>query len=161
MSVLGSIFGKIFGRDDDDQRARTPTQTQTRPQTTPQAAPRPQTTPAPTGVAPTTGATGGHPSAAGAAPPASVAARQPVDVEKMLESMDAAKAGKSNWRTSIVDLMDLLGIDSSKENRIELARELGYGEDTSDSAKMNMWLHRKVMTKLAENGGVVPASMRD
>ncbi|MFZ3117423.1 MAG: DUF3597 domain-containing protein, partial [Variovorax sp.] len=70
-------------------------------------------------------------------------------------------AASLNWRTSIVDLMKLLGLDSSLAARKELAAELSYGEDTSDSAKMNIWLHRQVMTKLAANGGTVPAELRD
>ena len=66
---------------------------------------------------------------------------------------------KLNWKTSIVDLMKLLGIDSSLENRKELARELGYTADQSDSASMNIWLHKRVMQELEKNGGKVPASL--
>ncbi len=84
---------------------------------------------------------------------------QVVDVEKQLDSMPGAD--KLNWRTSIVDLMKLLGLDSSLDSRKQLAQELSYGADTSDSAKMNIWLHRQVMTKLAANGGKVPAELRD
>ena len=93
---------------------------------------------------------------AAAAPPPSIPLG---DVPAILDAMPGA-AGL-NWRTSIVDLMKLLGLDSSLEARKQLAAELSYGEDTSDSAKMNIWLHRQVMTKLAANGGTVPAELRD
>jgi hypothetical protein len=88
------------------------------------------------------------------------AAASQVDVEAVLETM-ARDAGQTlDWRHSIVDLMKLLSIDPSLANRKELASELGYSGDTSDSAAMNIWLHKQVMAKLAENGGVVPDSLR-
>jgi 3-oxoacyl-ACP reductase-like protein len=93
---------------------------------------------------------------AAAAPPSAIPLG---DVSAVLDAMPASK--NLNWRTSIVDLMKLLGLDSSLEERKKLAAELSYGEDTSDSAKMNIWLHRQVMTKLAANGGTVPAELRD
>jgi len=93
---------------------------------------------------------------AAAAPPPAITV---VDVEALLDGMPGA--GSLNWRTSIVDLMKLLGLDSSLDARKQLAAELSYGADTSDSAKMNIWLHRQVMTKLAANGGKVPAELRD
>ena len=72
----------------------------------------------------------------------------------------AAKAGRpSNYKTSIVDLMMLLGLDTSLGNRQTLAGELGYTGDKNDTAPMNIWLHKQVMTKLAENGGNVPADL--
>ena len=83
------------------------------------------------------------------------------DVEAALESRAQAHGERLNWRTSIVDLMKLLGIDSSLDNRKELARELGYTGDTGDSAVMNVWLHRQVMRELAANGGRVPAALTD
>lgn len=86
---------------------------------------------------------------------------EPVDVAAIVDKAAASKGEKLAWRTSIVDLMKLLGLDSSLAARKELAAELSYGEDTSDSAKMNIWLHRQVMTKLAANGGTVPAELRD
>ena len=67
---------------------------------------------------------------------------------------------KLDWRHSIVDLMKLLNLDSSLSARKELAQELHYTGDTSDSASMNIWLHKQVMHKLAENGGKVPDSLR-
>lgn len=88
-------------------------------------------------------------------------ATSPVDVAARLDEMKAASSQKLNWRESIVDLMKLVGIDSDLANRRALAQELGYTGDTNDSAKMNMWLHKQVMAKLAENGGKVPANLLD
>jgi hypothetical protein len=86
----------------------------------------------------------------------------PVDVEQVLGEMSAAKGNPDlNYRTSIVDLMKLLGLDSSLDNRKELADELGYTGDKDGSAEMNIWLHKEVMRQLAANGGKVPASMTD
>ena len=87
------------------------------------------------------------------------AAVSEVDVERNLAEM--AQGKNLNWRTSIVDLMKLLGIDSSLENRKELARELGYTGDLDGSAEMNIWLHRKTMQELAASGGKVPAELTD
>ena len=95
------------------------------------------------------------------APKPTAAPAQPVDVEAVLEKMAASNSQKLNWRTSIVDLMKLVGMDSSLENRKELARELGYTGDQSDSASMNIWLHKRVMKELAAHGGKIPASMLD
>jgi hypothetical protein len=82
-----------------------------------------------------------------------------VDIVAVLTEMASKNPEKLNWRESIVDLMKLVGIDSSLTARKELASELGYTGDTSNSAAMNIWLHKQVMTKLAENGGVVPAEL--
>ena len=82
-----------------------------------------------------------------------------VDVEQVLTGLAAKNSQKLNWQTSIVDLMKLLGIDSSLDNRKELARELGYTGSTDDSAAMNVWLHKRVMQELEKNGGKVPASL--
>ncbi|HEX5161892.1 MAG TPA: DUF3597 domain-containing protein [Steroidobacteraceae bacterium] len=82
-----------------------------------------------------------------------------VDVEAVLQARAAKDPQKLNWRSSIVDLMKLLDIDSSLENRRELARELGYTGSTEDTAAMNVWLHRRVMEELRKNGGKVPASL--
>ncbi len=104
--------------------------------------------------------------APGAAPapapaPAAAAAPATVDVEAIMEALDAKQSHRSNWRHSIVDLMSLLGMDNSLAERKELAKELGYTGDMNDSATMNVWLHKQVMKKMAENGGKVPASMMD
>ncbi|MEM5386256.1 DUF3597 domain-containing protein [Paraburkholderia phymatum] len=99
------------------------------------------------------------PAAAPAAPAA--ASAEPVDVEAILTSLADQNPEKLNWRTSIVDLMKLLGLDSSLAARKQLAEELKYSGDTNDSASMNIWLHKQVMTKLAENGGKVPDDLKN
>lgn len=142
MSILGKIFGRIF----------------------PGA--HAQTAPAPTGTAGTPGTAPGQPQAqaptttqpAGTAP---VAAAANVDIEKVLDDMAAKNSQKLNWRTSIVDLMKLVGMDSTLQERRELADELGYSGDKQDTAAMNMWLHKQVMKRMAENGGKVPANLLD
>ncbi|MEO8383300.1 MAG: DUF3597 domain-containing protein [Acidobacteriota bacterium] len=93
------------------------------------------------------------------APSATAAAMGPVDVAAILDGMAAKHHEKLDWKHSIVDLMKLLGMDSSLSERKELAADLHYTGDTSDSAKMNVWLHKEVMRKLAENGGNVPADL--
>lgn len=112
-----------------------------RPKTAP-AAPAPQA--APTATAPT-------------------AAPAPVDVEAVLQSMAELKGAEAagNWRTSIVDLLKLLGLDSSLEARKELAQELGVNAGPHGSAEQNIALSKAVWRKLAENGGLVPDSLRD
>ena len=96
-------------------------------------------------------------------PPAAVAppppVPQPVDLEETLAYMAEKRGQPSNYKTSIVDLMKLIGLESSLAERKELADELGYTGDKSDSASMNIWLQKQVMQKLAENGGKVPAEL--
>ena len=97
-----------------------------------------------------------------AAPAPTLEPAAAVDVEQVLTNIAASKGNPDlNYRTSIVDLMKLLGLDSSLENRKELATELGYTGEKDGSAEMNIWLHREVMRQLAANGGKVPASMTD
>ncbi len=91
--------------------------------------------------------------------PNTSAAISEVDVESRLDSM--AGADRLNWRTSIVDLMKLIGVDSSLTARKALAQELGYTGELDGSAEMNIWLHRKTMQELARNGGKVPAEFID
>jgi len=100
-------------------------------------------------------------SSPGAAPASPAAAAPPVDVEAVLSDMAKKNPEKLNWRTSIVDLMKLVGMDSSLTARKELAQELNFTGNTTDSASMNMWLHKQVMRKIAENGGKLPADMKD
>ncbi len=95
----------------------------------------------------------------GAAAPAPAAARGPVDVAAILDAAVKRSGQKLDWRKSIVDLMKALGLDSSLGARKELAAELGYTGSTSDSAAMNMWLHKQVIQKLKDNGGQVPAEL--
>lgn len=112
-------------------------------------------------AAPASGAEPAAPSTAPAAAPAPVAISE-VDVVAKLSQLAAAHAEKLNWKVSIVDLMKLLGLDSSFAARKELAVELGCPADKmGDSAQMNMWLHKTVLRKLAENGGNVPADLLD
>jgi hypothetical protein len=97
--------------------------------------------------------------AGAAAAPASAPARS-VDSASILDKAVAAKHEKLEWRTSIVDLMKALDIDSSLAARKELAKELGYTGGTNDSASMNVWLHKQVMAKLAANGGKLPPEIK-
>jgi Domain of unknown function (DUF3597) len=83
-----------------------------------------------------------------------------VDVAAVLDALKDKATQQLNWKTSIVDLMKLLSIDSSLSARKELAKELHYDGDTSDSATMNVWLHRQIMRKLAENGGKLPDDLK-
>jgi hypothetical protein len=101
-------------------------------------------------------ASGGAASSGGA----SAAPAQTVDVAPILDKAVAAKGEKLEWRTSIVDLMKALDIDSSLTARKELAKELHYAGDTNDSATMNMWLHKQMMAQLAANGGKLPADVK-
>lgn len=109
---------------------------------------------APAGGAASPGAPAGA-SAPAAAPMAAV------DVAAIVDKAAAAHKGeKLEWRTSIVDLMKALDIDSSLAARKDLAKELGYGGDMNDSASMNVWLHKQVMSKLAANGGKLPPEIK-
>jgi len=99
--------------------------------------------------------------APGAAPAPGATPISEVDVQQILDGKAASAGEKLNWKTSIVDLLKLLGLDSSLNARKDLAKELGYTGDTNDSAAMNIWLHRQVMNKLAANGGKVPAELKD
>jgi 3-oxoacyl-ACP reductase-like protein len=134
MNILGSLMGKILGHSARTSEAKA---NAARP-AAPAAAP-----------------------AASAPAPAAAAAPPVVDVETVLETMAAGNKQNLDWRHSIVDLMKLTGIDSSMVNRRALATELGYTGDLNDSAPMNIWLHKEVMRKLAENGGIVPADLTD
>jgi hypothetical protein len=109
--------------------------------------------PASGGAAAGTGSSGSSGGAA-AAPAATV------DVAPILDQAVKAKGEKLEWRTSIVDLMKALDIDSSFAARKELAKELGYTGDSNDSASMNIWLHKQVMSKLAANGGKLPPEIK-
>jgi hypothetical protein len=136
MGILSNIFRKIFPSSHpavQSPPAATPGSLQS---TAPQAAPQAQRT---------------------APPPA--APMEQVDVEAILSGMPQSQT--LNWRSSIVDLLKLLNLDSSLQARKELAAELDYKGDTGDSASMNIWLHRQVMNKLAANGGKVPADLKD
>ena len=116
------------------------------------AQPKPQPAPAPTGQGGTQTQTA----------PQTQAPAQPVDVEAVLVQISREKGNPDlNYKTSIVDLMKLLGMDSSLDNRKELATELGYKGEKDGSAEMNIWLHKEVMRQLAAHGGKVPANLTD
>jgi hypothetical protein len=131
MSVFGNIMTSIFGHAAVTGSATT-------------AAPKP--------------AAAGTPTAAGT--PATGKPMTRAEVEAMIAKIAASKGQKYNWQQSIVDLMTLLGLDSSLNARKELAQELGYKGALNGSAEMNIWLHQQVMTKLAESGGTVPESLK-
>ena len=136
MGILSNIFHKIF----------------------------PSSHPANTGAAQTAPAAPGTTTATAAPSAPAAPAQAPmaeVDVESILNNMASSAGQPLNWRTSIVDLLKLLNLDSSLQSRKELAQELHYTGDTNDSASMNIWLHRQVMNKLAANGGKVPADLKD
>lgn len=143
MSVLGKIMSAIFGHA--SAAPATPSSPAAPP---PASASKPSPAPAPSAPASTT-ASSSLPKAA-----------TPVDVADVLTKLAAKNKEKLNWRLSIVDLMKLLNLDSSLAARKELADELHYTGDKNDSATMNMWLHKQVMQKLAENGGKVPDELR-
>jgi Domain of unknown function (DUF3597) len=132
MSIFGKIMGAIFGTSAT--------------------------------AAPASGGTAASPASGSSAAPSggssSAAPAQSVDVAPILDNAVAAKKEKLEWRTSIVDLMKALDIDSSLSARKELAHELGFTGDTNDSASMNIWLHKQVMSKLAANGGKLPSDVK-
>ena len=139
MSIFGKIMDKIFHRD------------------AAQAAPAPQ---APGDAAPPTpGSVPGADSATVA--PAPTQAAQNVDVGAVLSEMASMKGGGGNYQSSIVDLLKLLDLDSSLDARKELGEELGVNAGENGSAEQNIALHKAVMQKLSENGGVVPDSLRN
>lgn len=153
MGILSNIFHKIFPPSHPAvTQAAAPTgSAQTAAPGAQQKAPAPQQQPPQAQQQPQ--------AQAQAAAPAS-APQQQVDVTQILDDMQAKAGQQLNWRTSIVDLLKLLGLDSSLQARKELAAELHYTGDTNDSATMNIWLHKQVMNKLAENGGKVPADLK-
>ncbi len=100
------------------------------------------------------------PSPSASSASSTAAPQSQVDVEAVLTKLASQNKEKLDWRRSIVDLMKLLNLDSSLSARKELAKELHYAGDTNDSAVMNIWLHKQVMIKLAENGGKVPDDLK-
>jgi 3-oxoacyl-ACP reductase-like protein len=137
MSIFGDIMSAIFGHSPSAAAA------------TPSAAAAPAASAASAPAAPP---------ASAPAPAAAPAA--PVDVAAIMDNLAAQSSERLDWRRSIVDLMKLINLDSSLAARKELAQELSYAGDMNDSASMNIWLHKQVMTKLAENGGKVPDELR-
>ncbi len=147
MSLFGTLMSKIFPSNHPAvaQASNAPTGQQPAGSAAPQQA---------------TQSAAGASTAPAASAQRPMAAAQPVDVEQILNDKARNNSEKLNWRTSIVDLMKLVGMDSSLNARKSLAQELHYTGDTNDSAAMNIWLHKQVMTKLAENGGKVPDDLK-
>jgi hypothetical protein len=138
MSLFGSILAKLgFGSAPPPAQATAPTPAPPPAATAQVVPPRPAAPPRPASIA-------------------------VVDVMNQLETLAASSAQKLNWKTSIVDLLKLLELDSSLTARKELANELGCPRDLQgDSAKMNMWLHKTVLQRIADNGGNIPRHMLD
>lgn len=139
MSIFGSIMSKVFGHKPAASTAPTSAPAQAAPQ-----APQPTSAPPQTPAAP-------------AAPTPAA----PVDVGAVLSEMATMKNGGGNYQSSIVDLLKLLDLDSSLAARRELGQELGVHAGEDGSAEQNIALHKAVMAKLAENGGIVPDSLRN
>lgn len=149
MSIFGKIASAIFG-----SHTATPATLMSASAASDASATAAAPAPAPTVMASSAAAV------AGAAPAAAVVAKPIVDVTAILDGIKAKQGEDLEWRKSIVDLMKLLKLDSSLAARKELATELSYKGDMGDSASMNVWLHKQVMTKLAENGGIVPNELK-
>ena len=143
MGIFDKIKGAIWGEAKAAEAAPAPTQS-----TAATANPAPAPTPAPSS---TTAATS----------PATSAPTAPVDIASILDAAVKKSGQKLDWKHSIVDLMKALGMDASLSERKELAQELGYAGDAGDSAKMNIFLHKALLKKLADNGGKVPAELLD
>ncbi|WP_232629892.1 DUF3597 domain-containing protein [Methylobacterium sp. Leaf118] len=140
MSLLGSIVSKILNPFGSSEAKAAPAE---KPAST-------EAQPSSGGSAPASTPTSGGAASGGQ-----------VDVEAVLNDLASKNGQKLNWRTSIVDLMKLLDLDSSLHARQQLADELHYSGDKNDSASMNVWLHKQVIKKLEENGGKVPADLKD
>jgi len=148
MSIFGNIMSSIFGH------------AKAQPAQTPAAAPGATSGPVSSSASnKTPGVTPASRSGAKTAA-APAAAQAQVDVAAVLTDLASKNTEKLDWRNSIVDLMKLLKLDSGLSARKELAKELNYTGDMNDSARMNVWLHKQVMVKLAENGGKVPDSLK-
>ena len=171
MSIFKSIMNGILGRHGPEQVAAAPTGTTGGPgrdnaplSAAPDSAPdAPGHSHAQAPAAPPPVAGEPSPNPLSAVPDSAPDARrheEGVDVAAVLPRLQKDSGQNLDWRHSIVDLMKLVGIDSSLPARRELARELGYSSATDDTASMNIWLHKQVMTKLAENGGRVPDELK-
>jgi hypothetical protein len=146
MGMFTNLMSKIFGH-------ATAAPSTSAAATSPAVAPPTSTVAAAAPPSPTTPAASATSSSSAAAP------AQAVDVTAILDDLAAKNPEKLDWRRSIVDLMKLVGIDSSLAARKELAAELHYSGDEKDSATMNIWLHKQVIKKIAENGGKVPQEL--
>lgn len=146
MGMFSNLLSKVFGHHTETAATSTtapPTATTATPVATP-------TTPTSTPVAATS-----------PSPAAPAVAKTEVDVTAVLDGLAAKNAEDLNWKKSIVDLLKLVDMDSSLTARKELAQELHYTGDPSDSAELNVWLHKEVIKQIAANGGKVPANLLD
>ena len=139
MGLLATLLGKVLGKGTPSTQS-----------TAASGAQPPPTSGTPPPVA------AGNPPAGVSAPTSGTALAPVVDVTAILDGLSSKSSEKLDWRNSIVDLMKLVGMDSSYSARVELAKELHYTGSTGDSAAMNIWLHQEVIKKIAENGGKVP-----
>jgi type IV secretory pathway VirB10-like protein len=158
MSILGTIMSSILGR----ARQAPPPPTMSAGMSPPRAAPESAPTVAPTPAyakAEAAAKPQAQPTAPAQAAPAAATPGQ-IDVAAVLDARLQETGQDLNWRTSIVDLMKLLKLDSSLAARQRLAKELSYTGDTKDSAAMNVWLHKQVMAKLVEGGGKLPSDVK-
>ena len=137
MGMLGDIFGKIFGTKTEDQGDVSADAHKTVSE----------------GSASKEGATKEGATKEGAT------AKPLVDVDKVISGLAANQTEKLNWKTSIVDLLKVLGLESSLEARKNLAHELSYTGNVQDSATMNIWLHKEVLKRMAANGGKIPEEL--
>ena len=141
MGIFDKIKNAIWGSDEKEAATPTISDVSSKPVVASAA-------PASTSAAPSAAPKAAAPAASGS-----------VDVAAILDAAVKRSGQKLDWRKSIVDLMKALGLDSSLSARKELAAELGYTGSTSDSAAMNVWLHKQVIQKLKDNGGQVPADL--
>ncbi|CAN5469591.1 hypothetical protein BH20VER3_BH20VER3_16240 [soil metagenome] len=153
MGLFNTLMSKIFNRAPNPAPAATAGAKPAAAPAAPPSAPTTQASATPAMPAPVASPT--------PAPSATTAPAEPVDVEAILDDLAAKNSEKLDWKHSIVDLMKLVGMDSSLSARKELAQDLHYSGDMNDSAAMNIWLHKEVMKKLAENGGKVPQNLLD
>ena len=149
MGIFDKIKGAIWGKKEEETAAK--------PVSAGGETVVASAAPAPSTPAATTAA----PAQTAAAPASAAPAGGEVDIAAIMDAAVKRNGQKLNWRTSIVDLMKALGMESSLAERKELAAELGYTGDTGDSAAMNMWLHKAVLKKLKDNGGKLPADLQD
>jgi len=148
MGLLSNLISKIFSHA---------------PATAVTAAPAASSAPAAQPTVATQPTAASAPAAAAAPAPSAPKPAAPVvvDIAAVMSGLAAKNPEKLDWKRSIVDLMKLVGMDSSLSARKELATELHYTGDMNDSASMNVWLHKEVLKKLAENGGKVPKELLD
>ncbi|HJZ32541.1 MAG TPA: DUF3597 domain-containing protein [Hyphomicrobiaceae bacterium] len=161
MSVFGNIMSSILGGATATSSASAVPPAGARPSAAASSAPAgPPAGASPGAAAKAAPAPASTPPASSTTAKAAPAAPTPVDVAAVMDKLAAASSEDLDWRKSIVDLMKLLKLDSSLTTRRQLAKELKFSGNMQDSAAMNIWLHKEVMVKLAENGGKVPPELK-